>query len=181
MSGALVDGHFELLEGLHTNQFFRFSTVARDSSALDDIARWVAPDVRPLLVDAVLAPTTAGVGLGWTLATSLGVPLHLATVDDYGRPSGILGEPHLEDHRILLVNDVMTTGRGMQRMARLAEHRGAAAAAAVWFLSRSELDAEALLGVPCFPVAQWHFAAWDVHACDACAAGGEPEFAYDLN
>lgn len=179
--GALLRGHFKLLAGGHTDCFFRFSSVARDAAALDDIARWLISDVRPLGVDAIVAPTTAGVGLGWTLATSLGVPLHLATVNDDGRPTGILGEPQLNDERVLLVNDVVTTGHGLQAMAALANERGASPVGACWFLSRSRVDVEGLLEIPCLPVARWHLHAWDATQCEACAAGDEPTPAYDLN
>jgi orotate phosphoribosyltransferase len=179
--GALLRGHFKLLAGMHTDRFFRFSAVARDPTALDAIAQWLDRDVRDLAIDSVLAPTTAGVGLGWTLATSLGVPLHLAAVDHGARPTGILGEPVIEGQRILLVNDVVTTGRGLQTMLRLTEERHAGVAAACWFLTRSDVDGEALLGVPCLPIVRWNLPAWDGSSCEACRTGNEPELAYDLN
>ena len=182
LPGALLHGHFQLLAGMHTDKFFRFSTIARDAAALDAITGWLAPDVRPLAIDGVLAPTTAGVGLGWTLATSLGVPLHLATIDDAdGRPAGVLGEPMLDGRRLLLVNDVVTTGHGLHRMSELAAERAAAPAGACWFLTRGDVDLDAVLGIPHFPIASWHLPAWEASNCQACTAGGEPELAFDLN
>lgn len=178
---VLLHGHFELLSGVHTDRFFAFSEIARDSSALDAIARWLAPEARALELDAVLAPTTAGVGLGWTLASVLGVPLHLASVDDGGRPSRILGGPGLAGQRVLLVNDVVTTGGGLAAMAQLAHASGASTAGAGWFLSRSAVDVASLLGVPCLPVAEWYLPAWHADECPACGGGDEPAFAYDLN
>jgi hypothetical protein len=66
-------------------------------------------------------------------------------------------------------------------MADLVADRGGEAAAACWFLTRSDVDAEAALGMPCISVVAWHLPAWEAIACAACAAGDQPDFAYDLN
>lgn len=179
--GALLRGHFSLLAGMHTDAFFRFSAIARDPEALDDIASLIRGGVDDLAIDAILSPTTAGVGLAWTLASSMGVPLHLASLDESGRPAGMLGEPAIDGMGVLLVNDVVTTGRGLEAMARLARDRGASIAAGAWFLSRSDVDVERLLGAPCVPVVRWHLPAWAAAECDACEHGDEPQRAYDLN
>jgi orotate phosphoribosyltransferase len=179
--GALLDGHFELLGGLHTEHFFRFSAIARDSAALDQIAAWLAPELRTLDADAILAPTTAGVGLGWTLATALGVPLHLATVGDDGRPSGVLGAPKLAGKRLLLANDIVTTGNGLETLSRIVASQGADPAGACWFLTRSDVDVEAMLGIDCSRVVDWILPAWPREACTLCGAGDTASTAYDLN
>jgi hypothetical protein len=83
--GVLEHGHYELLSGLHTDVFIRFSLLAHDADALDCIAEWLTPSLKPWNVDAVVAPATAGVALGWALARRLSVPLHLATPGDDGR------------------------------------------------------------------------------------------------
>jgi hypothetical protein len=58
-------GHFALLSGLHTDRFLAFSRIADDPAALQTIAGWLAPSIALLLPDALVAPSTAGVGLGW--------------------------------------------------------------------------------------------------------------------
>jgi orotate phosphoribosyltransferase len=179
--GALVTGHFELLGGLHSAHFFKFSTIARDSAALDTLAGWLVPQVQEFAPDALLAPTTAGVGLGWTLATALGTPLHLAAVGDDGRATGIIGAPDVAGTRILLVNDIVTTGRGLAAMTQIVADQGADAAGACWFLTRSEIDVKSVVGIPCARVVDWNLPAWSADACELCATGGEPVAAYDLN
>jgi hypothetical protein len=56
---------------------------------------------------------------------------------DEGRASGITSGEELSRRRVLLVNDVVTTGAGMAALARLVEHSGAEIAGAAWFASRS--------------------------------------------
>jgi orotate phosphoribosyltransferase len=179
--GAVNQGHFELLAGAHTDTFFRFSALARNPAVIDEIVGWLEEDLRSTEADCVLAPTTAGVGLGWTMATLLGVPLHLATVDERSRPVGVLGEPDLDGRRALLVNDVVTTGFGLQSMIDLARERGGEAVGATWFLTRSERDLTDALDLPAFAVAEWHLPAWSAEECELCRRGDEVAFALDLN
>lgn len=181
LPGALLHGHFKLLSGAHTDRFFAFSTVARRDGALDDISGWLAPHVEPLGAQMVIAPTTAGVGLGWTLATHLGIPLHLATLDDEGRATGILGEPDLVGKQVLLVNDVVTTGHGLTALSAAVTDRGGHPCGACWFLTRSPVDVTRMLGVPSFAVAEWDLPAAPAAECPQCADGDVAERALDLN
>jgi orotate phosphoribosyltransferase len=111
----------------------------------------------------------------------LGVAMHLAAVDPYGRPSGILGEPDIEGAKLLLVNDVVTTGHGLRTMAEAARERGGEVAAAAWFLTRSRLEEDPLPGVPCLPVVSWELPCWDSSVCSGCGDRRDLQHAYDLN
>src|SRR5688572_18075603 len=82
---AIAHGHFELLGGDHADTFIRFSRVAERPTALETTTQWLLPSVAAWLPEAVLAPVTAGVALGWTLAQRLGLPLVLADVGLDGR------------------------------------------------------------------------------------------------
>jgi orotate phosphoribosyltransferase len=123
--GVFEHGHYELLSGLHTDTFIRFSALARDAEALRTIGDWLTPSLKPWNADALVAPSTAGVALAWTLARRLAVPLHLATPGEDGRAIEIPATDALVGQRILLVNDVVTTGTGMGALARLVEDAGA--------------------------------------------------------
>lgn len=84
-SEAIGHGHFELLGGEHADTFIRFSRIAKDPAALEITTHWLLPSVAAWSPRAVLAPATAGVALGWTLARRLGLPLMLAAVGPDGR------------------------------------------------------------------------------------------------
>jgi orotate phosphoribosyltransferase len=180
--GALLTGHFELLSGLHTDRFLAFSTVARDEAALTLIAQLLLPEIAAQMPAFVLAPSTAGVALGWWLARGLGVPLHLASLDDHGRPAGLIGEPEVTGRRGLLVNDVLTTGQAFARLAGILTARGSETACSAWFLTRStDADIESLIGAPAFPIVTLPLEAWAVEKCGACHAGEPVQPALDLN
>ena len=181
LPSALLEGHFELLAGAHTKHFLAFSRIAAEPGALDAICGWVVPELEPLRLSAIVSPSTAGAGLGYTLAQRLRAPLHLARVDEHGRALDLSQKTSLRAQRVLLVNDVVTTGQGLKRLAEVVQARGGTVVGATWFLTRSRLDVSEILGVPAIPVAEWDLPVTAQAECIACAAGDVAEQSYDLN
>lgn len=180
--GALRDGHFRLLSGQHTNTFLAFSALAADPANLDEINSWLGPTVDAWVPDAVLAPSTAGVGLAATLARRISAPLHLATVGADGRPEDVLGSVLPAAARVLAVNDVSTTGTAIDALARIARSHGAHVVGAVWFASRGLANVDDDLGFPTAHVVDVNLEALPQGDCPQCAAGLDTaEDALDLN
>lgn len=178
--GALRDGHFRLLSGLHTDVFVAFSAIAADPVNLDAISSWLGPTVDAWVPDAVLAPSTAGVGLAATLARRISAPLHLAAVGADGRPSALLGSSLPPSARVLVVNDVTTTGTGIRALAGIARSHGADVVGAAWFASRDWADDDP--GFPTAHVVDVNLKAFSKDDCPRCAAGIDTmEDAVDLN
>lgn len=179
--GVIEHGHYQMLSGLHSDVFIRFSALARDEEALRCIGDWLTPSLKPWAVDALVAPATAGVALAWTLALRLAAPLHLTAPGDHGRASGIASNQEIEGRRVLLVNDVVTTGAGMTALARLVEDAGAEIAGAAWFASRSRADVESMIGAPTAFVVALALEAVRAEECELCQHEIPLERATDLN
>lgn len=179
--GVVEHGHYELLSGLHSDTFIRFSTLARDEEALRSIADWLTPSIKPWEVDSVVAPVTAGVALGWTLARILAAPLHLATVGPSGRAVETGALPDLGAQRVLIVNDVVTTGAGMTALADAVRDAGGEVAGATWFASRATVDVAPIIGAPVIHVVGLELPAVDVEDCELCQGQVVVEHAADLN
>jgi orotate phosphoribosyltransferase len=180
--GVIEHGHYQLLSGLHSDAFIRFSALARDDEALGCVGDWLTPSLKPWEADAVVAPSTAGVALAWTLALRLGLPLHLAAAGDDGRASRITsGLDEFPGRRVLLVNDVVTTGAGISALARLVEDAGAEVAGAAWFASRSPVNVEGMIGAPTAFVVALELAAVAAEDCESCRHEIPLERATDLN
>lgn len=179
--GVLEHGHFRLLSGAHSEHFMRFSRIAGDAQALAGLAAALAPTVNVWQPEAVLAPSTAGVSLARELASQLGLALHLASVDSHGRAVGIMGVAPSHGSRVLLVNDVVTTGDGLRALADVARAAGSEVAGAAWFASRAVVDVEAKLGTPAAWLLTVDLPATAAESCERCAAGEEPIDGLDLN
>lgn len=170
-TNAIAHGHFELLSGDHADSFIRFSRVAERPTALETTIQWLLPSVAAWLPEAVLVPSTAGVALGWMLAQRLGLPLALADVGPDGRANGVHGADAIREKRLVLVNDVVTTGHGIATLAGVAADAGGTVAGATWFLSRSTANVGAMIGAPVSYVGELLLPHWSPTSCPLCGRG----------
>jgi orotate phosphoribosyltransferase len=166
--GVVSDGHYELLGGDHADRFIRFSRIVDNDAHLDLIGEWLLPTVSAWLPTAVVAPSTAGVALAATLSKRLGVPLFLASVGEDGRASDVHNGSTLTDARVLLVDDVVTTGRGIEALAAAVAKRGGTVVGAAWFVSRGTVDVQHLISAPTAALADFDLPAWPAGSCPMC-------------
>jgi orotate phosphoribosyltransferase len=124
-TGALLHGHFGLHGGKHTDYFIRFRALSRSTELLGLVADHLVTRVEPD-VTTVIVPESAGFFLGDALATRLGATVAVARTDLQRRPARSLynGTIHRGD-RVLVVNDVVTTGTSLEPLLDLAADRGA--------------------------------------------------------
>lgn len=179
--GVLRSGHFRMLSGLHSDRFLAFSQLAAHPPTLKLIGRYLTPVISPWQPQLVVAPSTAGVALASQLSRNLGIPLLLADLDDDGRATGLLGDTDIADRRALLVNDIVTTGQGLQSLAAVVRDAGAQLAGACWFLRRADIDVTALLEAPTACLGTLELAAWPADQCPGCQDDSPLQQALDLN
>lgn len=179
--GGLQLGHFRLLGDLHTDVFVAFSKIAGDRSSLDLVARWLDPSIAAWVPDALFAPSTAGVGLASSITRILEIPLYLAQLDETGRPCGVIGGADFNGLRVGLVNDLVTTGSGLQKLKSVAQDAGAEVVGASWFVSRRPVPVHELLSVPTSHVLDLDLPAWSADECKLCSSDLPLEDALDLN
>lgn len=178
---ALRKGHFRLLGDLHSDVFVAFSRIASERASLDLVARWLAPSTAGWSPDGLFAPSTAGVGLASLISRILEIPLYLAQLDQNGRACGVIPSPSFTGSRLALVNDVVTTGNGLQKLKDVAEEAGARVVGASWFVSRSPVPVHKLLDIPTSHVFDLELPAWSQDHCQLCSSDLPLQEALDLN
>jgi len=179
--GTVCTGHFRLLSGQHSDQFVRFSELARRPEVLGHIVELLAANVAPLAPKGVIAPCTAGVALGAEIARRLSVRLCLASVGEDGRADGFIDEPPAGGTPMLAVNDIVTTGDGLRALASVVGQADATVVGAAAFLCRSEPSAISGLDLPLALVATTPLAAWEPADCRLCAEHEPVADGRDLN
>lgn len=124
-SGALLSGHFVLTSGRHSDRYFEKFHVLRHPHHVDALCRELAARCADTKPDVVLGPTTLGILLAYDVARHLGVP---AAYGEKG-PDGtrFLRRPeHIAaGQRVLVVDDILTTGGSIRECMALVEHSGA--------------------------------------------------------
>ena len=151
-ANALLDGHFILSSGLRSPRFLQCARVLMDGARAEKLARALAaklPDALRSGIDAVVSPAMGGVIIGHEMGRALGVPAMFVERPDgvFGLRRGFALEPGT---RVLMVEDVVTTGLSSREAISAIEAAGGTVIAAASLVDRSGGTAE--LGVPFVPL-----------------------------
>jgi orotate phosphoribosyltransferase len=149
---ALLDGHFILSSGLHSPRYLQCARVLMDGARAERLARALAArlpaDIRDA-VDAVVAPAMGGVIIGHEMGRALGKPAMFVE-----RPDGVFhlrrGFALTPGAKVLMVEDVVTTGLSSREAIAAIEAVGGTVIGAASLVDRSNGKVE--LGVPYTPL-----------------------------
>ena len=147
-AGALLEGHFILSSGLHSSRYLQCARVLMDAQRADRLCRSLAEGVRAKVkeqIDLVASPAMGGVVVGYEMGRQLGVPaIFFERVD--GKLVLRRGFSIPKGARVLMVEDIVTTGLSSREcIAGIAEEGGITVGAAC-LIDRSGGKAD--LGVP---------------------------------
>ena len=149
---ALLDGHFILSSGLHSPRYLQCARVLMDGKRAEKLARALTaklPNELRSTIGAVVSPAMGGVIIGHEMGRALGVPAMFVERPDgvFGLRRGFALEPGT---KVLLVEDVVTTGLSSREAIVAIEATGATVIAAASLVDRSGGTAD--LGVPFTPL-----------------------------
>lgn len=167
-SGALLEGHFRLTSGLHSPGYLQCALVLQDPGRAARLGSAIADIVRPLRITAVLSPALGGIVIGHEVARALGVRAIFAERQD-GRLQLRRGFSLDASDRVLVVEDVVTTGGSTRETLDVARATGAATVGAAAIVDRS--GTEPNLGVPFHALLQIALPTYEPAACPLCAQG----------
>ena len=166
-SGALLEGHFRLSSGLHSPGYLQCALVLQHPARAEAIGAAMAAEVRPLNPTTVLSPAMGGVIIGHEVARSLGTRAIFAERADGALTlrRGFRIEP---GDRVLVVEDVITTGKSTRETIEVARQMGAEVVAAAAIVDRSS-DVE--FGLPAHALIKLSLVTYPPAACPLCEAG----------
>ena len=126
-TGALKTGHFVLSSGLHSDRYCQCAALFERPEVGARVAELMAQSLpRDLRVDVVLAPALGGVLWGYDLARALRARSVFAEREGSARTFALRrGFQIAQGQRVLLAEDVITTGGSILEVAPLAEAAGA--------------------------------------------------------
>ena len=165
-SGALLEGHFRLSSGLHSSGYLQCALVLQHPAVAEALARVIAAKVRELRATVVLSPALGGVVIGQEVARALGVRAIFAE-----RQDGVLtlrrGFMLSEADRVLVVEDVLTTGGSTRETMQVATAAGAHVVGAASIVDRS--GGKAAFDVPFITLLDIDLPTYQPDACPLCA------------
>jgi len=151
-AGALLEGHFILSSGLHSPRYLQCARVLMDPARASRLASALAHSL-PLeirsRIEMVVSPAMGGIIIGHEMGRSLGLPAIFVE-----RPTGTFelrrGFGVEPGQKLLLVEDVVTTGVSSREAMKALADVGGEVIAAASLIDRSNGLAD--LGVPFFPL-----------------------------
>jgi orotate phosphoribosyltransferase len=174
-AGALRRGHFLLKSGRHSGRYLEKFAVLQYPSLAVEIGRRLAVELAGHQPTLVVGPTTGGVLLAFETARQLEPILERPVRGVFAEPMerGVRGLrrgwPVAADERVVLVDDILTTGASLAETASAVRAAGVAPLAAAVIVDRSTRAVE--LGLPLSSLGRIEIETWTPDECPLCASG----------
>jgi orotate phosphoribosyltransferase len=166
--GALLDGHFRLTSGLHSSAYLQSALVLQHPREAEALGAALAQRLFNLGAQAVLSPALGGIVIGQEVGRALGVRALFAERQD-GSLTLRRGFTLTPGEKVLVVEDVVTTGGSTRETIEVARAAGAEVVGAASIIDRS--GGNQGLDVPYLALAAVAVPTYEVASCPLCMAG----------
>ncbi len=166
--GGLLEGHFRLTSGLHSAGYLQSALVLQHPREAEACGTALAGHLRGLGAQVVLSPALGGIVIGQEVGRALGIRAVFAERQD-GRlvlRRGFTLEP---GEKVLVVEDVVTTGGSTRETIDVARAAGAVVVGAAAIIDRS--GGQQRLDVPFHALAEVSLPTYEPESCPLCLAG----------
>ncbi len=172
-TGALLNGHFELRSGLHSNRFFQCAHLLqhpRTSAKLcEALVEKMKSELKDLEIDTVIAPAMGGITIGHEVARSLGV--RFIFVEKENNELKLRRFDIRDGERFVVAEDVVTRGGRVQETVDIVKENGGVVAAIGILVDRSGGKAE--FEAPLVSLLEIEPVTYDPADCPLCKEGLE--------
>ena len=167
-SGALHDGHFRLSSGLHSPGYLQCALVLQHPQYAEALGRAIADRTRELRPTLVVSPALGGVVIGHEVGRALGIRAIFAE-----RVDGALmlrrGFSIAENDRVLVIEDVLTTGGSTRETMQVAKAAGGQVVGVASIVDRSAGSVR--FDVPFSALLEMSLPTYEPDQCPLCAQG----------
>lgn len=164
---ALLEGHFELRSGMHSSRYLQCARVLEHPAHAEVIARLLSARIGDSRVDVVVGPATGGIIVAHELARALGCrSIFAERVGDTFRLRR--GFALAAGERVVVAEDVITTGGAVKEVIDLVRASGAGVLAVASVADRSGGNP---FDVPFHYLYRFEAPAWDPSECPLCREG----------
>jgi len=166
--GALLEGHFQLSSGLHSPGYLQCALVLQHPDFAERLGLAVSHRVKEWRPTVVLSPALGGLLIGHEVARALGVP-GIFVERREGQMSLRRGFQLRPREQVLVIEDVITTGKSTRETISVARDLGAEVVGVAAVINRGGVDVN--LGIRFETLAE---VSWPTHQptqCPQCASG----------
>ena len=167
-TGALLEGHFLLSSGLHSSVYLQCAIALQSTADAVEFGAALADRFKNERIETVASPAIGGLVIGYEVARQLGARF-IWTERDNGIMTLRRGFSVRPAERVLVVEDVITTGGSTRDTIDALRAAGAEVVGAASIIDRSGGKAD--VGVPRFSLATLNVAAVASGECENCQQG----------
>src|SRR6266849_3347939 len=167
-TGALLEGHFILSSGLHSPVYLQCAIALQSTKVAAEFGSAIAEQFRGQGIETVASPAIGGIVIGYEVARQLGVRF-VWTEREQARMTLRRGFSVSKGERVLVVEDVITTGGSTRDTIEALNTAGAEVVAAASIIDRSAGKAD--VGVPRMSLSTLDVVAVDPAECEGCKLG----------
>ena len=171
--GALLDGHFRLSSGRHSDRFVQKFRILEDPATLEPVARAIAQRFRAAMPTVVVGAAVGGILLAYEVARQLGTRAIFVEKEN-GVPMLRRGFTLAPDDRALLVEDVVTTGLSVRETIAVVRDCGARVVGLGIVVARAPLNLRQTpdeAEIPIHVLLDLPIESYDEAECPLCRAG----------
>lgn len=167
-TGALLNGHFLLTSGLHSPQYFQCAKVLQYPQHAQKLCWEIACNFMSEKVSVVIGPALGGIVVAQEVARLMSSRGIFAEREE-GKMTLRRGFEIKPNDRVLVVEDVVTTGGSIKEVIKLVEDSGAKLVGVGFIVDRSQNRVE--FDVPKFSVFEMDVVTYQPEECPLCKKG----------
>ena len=169
---AILSGHFLLSSGIHSNGYIQCARILQYPSYATQVIKLIADKVRHLEIDLVVGPALGGIIVAYELGRQLNKKAMFAE-----RKEGIMqlrrGFVIKPGEKVLITEDVITTGKSTMEVKELVEKRGAEVIGVACIVDRR--SKEYSLPLPLYSALLMNIKTYSPEECPLCRRGAPLE------
>ncbi len=173
-TGAIMEGHFLLSSGLHSDRYVQCARLLQYPDYAERAGRFLVHRLDELGLqwpDLVASPAIGGIVIGQEVARALGVRHIFVEKDDEGNPTLRRGFFVEEDENVLVVEDVVTTGKSSKEVIRLVSGLGGNVVAVAAIVDRTSGRRNVFGAIPFVAGVKLDLKTFKPEDCPLCHAG----------
>lgn len=168
-AGVLLEGHFKLTSGRHSNRYLQCAKIFRNTKYSEELCSALADNFRADGVEVVIGPAMGAVQMAYEVSRSLNCENFFTERDENGKMALRRGFEILPGQKVLVVEDVVTTGGSVREVMDIVKKGGGVIVGVGSIVDRTggEID----FGVPFSSVISLDVESWEPENCPLCKAG----------
>ncbi|MDE5991392.1 MAG: orotate phosphoribosyltransferase [Clostridia bacterium] len=167
-TGAILKGHFRLTSGRHSDTYMQSAKLFIDTKQSEIVCKALAEKLAGEKIDLVVSPAVGGILMGYEVARQLGVPNIFAEREN-GEMTLRRGFSVEKGAKVVVVEDVVTTGGSVKEVVKLVQELGAEVVAVASLVDRSNGAVD--FGVKYVNLISMEVVSYDPEECPLCKEG----------